>query len=178
MRRPRSKSEVTLDFPDLDLELKIPEKQLMGAVARKMATATRKKIRSGVTTQGSPIKPPRDGGRPLRESGQLIKSIKGYAKRQRRQTVAVVSATGTRTDLGASLRGRNAGLLGVQIHGRRREADRPRNPRLLTLTKSLRRIAEEEFDKQLERAFRRGKASIVRGDAGSIDGLAARALGD
>lgn len=155
-------ARVRVDF-SLDFGLEWNERTIMGAVARAVATQHRRNLRSGRDSTGRAIERPDDGGRALRDSGQLIRSIKGYASRRRGRWVATVGATGTRSDVGASLRGRNAGLLGVQIYGRRSEARRPRNPTLMASSPQLDRVAAEAFARVLQRQIDRGRASVVRG---------------
>lgn len=172
----RARSTVEVRFPDLGLELDINERRLLGAAARAMAKQHKKALRRGVTSTGRPLRRGEDGGRALRDSGQLLKSIRGWsAKARGGRWLAVVGATGTRSDLGGSLRGRNAGLLGVLISGRRTEAQRPREPDLMASSPALDRVGADAFMAALERDLDRGRASLS-GSRASLAGLAGRAL--
>lgn len=163
-------SNVEVVFPNLNFRLDLNERRAMGYVARAMAKDHKKALRRGKDSTGRSIKRP-ENGRALRKSGELIKSIKGYASKKRGRYFALVGATGTRPDLGDSLRGRNAALLGVQIYGKRNWSDRPRNPTLMKLSRSLERIAEEAFNKFLDSEFARGRASILGGTRITGSGL-------
>ena len=144
-----------------ELSLDIDERRLVSAMGRAVATEVRKTLRRGKTPTGESIVVGEDGGAPLRDTGQLIKSIKSVVKKDERGNwTALIWATGTRTDA-PRLGGRNAGLLAVQIHGRRTWDRRPRNPNLLRYAGTpLEDAAAAAFDKQLEKDFRSGRARI------------------
>lgn len=146
-------------------------KPLMGAVARKVATAHRGILRRGQRGDGTQITEPVSGQRPLRRSGELLKSLKGVAKRSRRtrQWQALVWASGGRDDSELS----NAALLAVQIHGRKSWTRRPRNKGLMELNRKTRQVAIETFEKVLQKQLDRGQARIVSG-ARSAAGLGGR----
>lgn len=156
-------NRVTVEWEAWDLELEFNEKRVMGKVAKAINKAHKKNLRKGKDSFGENIKKPQDGSKPLKDSGQLLKSIKGYTRVKDGKATAIVGATGTREDLGASLRGRNAGLLAVQIQGLRTEQERPRNPNLMTLSPALKAVAVEAFDEALQKEFDQGKATIIRG---------------
>lgn len=164
-----------LDWPALDVELELDEEEVMGEVGRAMAAEHRRALTRGVDSTGRRIQGPDDGGAALRATGELIGSIRGFAVRRRGRWMAMVAAVGGRSDVGSSLRGRNAALLGVQIYGRRSESQRPRNPTLMALSRSLLARAGEA----VEEAFERGEGRLVSaGSTGAtrLTGLAARAF--
>lgn len=159
---------VTVSLEMGNLRLQMRPKPLMGAVARAMATQTRRMLRRGQKTGGGAVRRGQDGGRPLRDTGSLLRSMKGKAVRSRRPRgwAAAVWAQGTRDDLGESLRGRQGALLGVLIHGRRNDRHRPRNPGLMQAGPEVRRAAMEAFEKALQKQLDRGQARITGGAAG------------
>lgn len=194
MLGPLARRRKTIEVAAFDemsgLTLVYRPRQLMRPVASKMATAQRKLMRAGRKPGGGAVTSPADGGRPLRRSGQLIRSIKGRPVLSRKSGAqAVVWASGTRDDLGASLKGRNAGLLAVQLFGRKSWAKRPRNPGLMAFAGPLPAVALAAFEAALARQLARGKARLEAGRPGQLTrrdlivdgsaggGLAGRLLG-
>lgn len=171
-----TRNGVTVEFTGVDFRLDMDEAWHMRAVAREIAKAHKRKLRRGVDSRGRAIERPDDGGRPLRQTGQLLDSIEGFATKSRGRWSATVGATGTRSDLGSSLRGRNAALLAVQVYGRRDESRRPRNPTLMELSPDLLRVGVRAFDRAFDRGLDNGRASIQDGQASNLGGLAGRAL--
>lgn len=158
-----ARSSISVTWEHLNLELSFNEKRVMKKVASAIAKAHKKNLRKGKDSTGEAIKTPKAGNKPLKRTGRLLKSIKGYTSIKNGRHIAIVGATGTREDLGSSLRGRNAGLLAVQVAGLRTEASRPRNSTLMKLSPSLKDIAVEAFDEALDKEFAEGRASIIRG---------------
>lgn len=95
----------------ISLRIKIDVDRVLRRVGTRVAAEVRARIRRGQEAEGRPLPRARTGeGQPLRRTGSLIKSIK-YDPRSR-----AVRPRGFRSDLGASLKGRQEGLLWVLIH--------------------------------------------------------------
>lgn len=168
---------VDVNFPSLDLGLELNERDVMRYVARQIAKRHKRNLNRGVDAYGAPLKKGKDGGRALYDSGQLIRSIKGYpSKNEEDRWEAVVFATGERSDLGAKLRERNAGLLAVQIYGQQTESKRPRNPNMMALSPVLEAVGLKAFLQKVRKDLDSGRASLTRGSRSALTGLAGTAL--
>lgn len=146
------------------LILEYKPKPVMRAAGRAVRKILVNRLRRGVEPDGTALPRGRDGGRPLRDSGELLKSFAVDVKRRRGEWDATVWAAGQRSDLGRSLRGRNAALLGVLIHGRRTENQRPRMDPMQyvpAMTPAINEAVAKEINKQLTRGKARLKTSGV-----------------
>lgn len=159
MRKKRIQIEAFNELHNLRFVYK--PKPLLGPVATAIATAQRRLLKSGQKPKGGSIKRPEDGDRPLRDSGQLINSIRGKVTKYKGGYGVLVRATKGRDDSRLS----NAALLAVQIHGRKTWNDRPRNPHLMTFAGPLIPAAKKAFEKSLQRQLARGNARIISGEA-------------
>lgn len=153
-RRRRKARVVSIEGVD-GLRIEAPEKPLVNAAGRKLATLVRRRIRRGVDGDG-PLPRPEAPNKPLRRSGELLKSIKWNAKK------GLVMAMGSRSDSNLS----NAALLAVQTFGRRDWVDHDSSGRfnLMLVTPEFERLSAEAVDVQLKRLAARGKAGVM-GDA-------------
>lgn len=154
--------ELRIDWdgvPGLRLDLR--QRTLVGAAARAMATQHRRQIRRGQQGDGSPIPRSKVGNPALQRSKLLLRSIRGWASQDRRGFVAVVGATGLRGDLGASLRGRQAGLLAVQVYGRKTWHQRGRRRALMRMSPEVRAVGIAAYARALERSVSQGRTRLV-----------------
>lgn len=76
-----------------DVDLVVKTKKMTNWVGSRLATELRRKARKGLKFDGSSAPQPRDGGKPLRDSGHMIKSIKREkrGRGRRKRTVVGVS---------------------------------------------------------------------------------------
>jgi hypothetical protein len=119
---------VTLDVPFFR-RLDIDGERVLRIVARWAAARVLARLRAGRQISGAPIPPPRDGGPPLRRTGQLLRSIK--ARRVR------------------ITRGANAGGVGyvIRARGYREKTPDDRRPR-----RGAKRASNELVFASLQRA--------------------------
>jgi hypothetical protein len=177
-RRTTTTTTVYFDPPMVGLVLELPERKIMGKVAREVARAWKRAVRQGkVPSTGAPLRRAEDrrARRPLRRTGALLRAVRGKASvsRSTGRVSAVVTAYGEYPGLQGRLRGRPAGLLGVLIHGRRSWPVRPRQPGLFALGQGLEGVAMRAFDRALAGELAAGRARIVRGRL-PVGGLGAR----
>ena len=177
-RGPRRKKRV-VEFVGLDgLRFVVDEKPLVNAAGRKMATKLRQRIRRGMDGTGGPLpqaepghtgqkKPPPK--KPLRRTGQLLKSIKWNAKKR----VIAPTNDSQRDDSNLS----NGALFAVLVYGRRDWLDHDSKGRIdpLRVTPEIEQVAADAVDKELEKQTAKGKAGLTnpefrRGAAQSLVG--------
>ena len=145
-------------FDDLQgLTLEYDPRSIMRRVAQRGARALQKQLRTGRKPNNRSIYRGRDGGRALRDSGALIRSIKGRTSGRGSRMLAVIAPKG-RHPTGIS----NAALLRIQIHGARGWDRRPRNPDLMSLDGPVATAVHRAFETELGRQLQRGKAGLSR----------------
>lgn len=157
----RRRPPVTVDLRLPGLRLVMRPKPIMGAAARAVATEARKMLRRGRKVGGGDIRKGKDSGKALRDSGKLIRSIKGRAVRTKNGWIAMAWAQGQRDDLGSSLKGRQGGLLAVQLYGQRSEEGRPRNAGLMSAGPEVEKAAVKAFERALQKQLDSGRARVV-----------------
>jgi hypothetical protein len=137
---------VTVKFPKFNP--KFNERPIIGAAARAAATIVRQTFRRGLGTNGASL-----GAGRFRNTGQLIRSIKGQAKQRKGKWVGIVFATGFRGDIGASLRGRNASLLAVLTYGRKNAKNRRRFAGVMSMNPTIKAAATQAAMKRIGKLY-------------------------
>lgn len=138
--------KVEIEIPNFT-ELDIKVGSVVGKAATKAATKLRQQIRRGQDAAGSALPKPEGGGKPLRDTGQLLKSIKrGKIRRGR----TVISARGMRDDGKPNqlVMGAQQKRIGQQVMGLQ-----PQNQAEVTAA------AEKEIRRQLARSRTGGAKS-------------------
>lgn len=139
---------------------------LLRAAANAASKELKRSLRAGVEPDGRSLPRGEDGGRALRDSGQLIRSIGTTIKRRRGRYEAIVWPRGTRADAGVR---RNAALMAILIYGPGNwKEPRPRMDPMRPagrIPKLMEDAAQREIGKQLAR----GKAFLKKRGLGRVN---------
>lgn len=157
-RRPKERSprlEINA-FPDAShgVHLKLRAKTVQGKVGRGVASLVRKSVRRGVTPDGQALPRGEDGGRPFRDSGELLRSIK-FKK-------GLVSAWGPHSRAGQLSAG---GVMGVVIFGHRNWTSRNRRgvSPFDAYSPAVQKEAGALATKEIQRQLAKGQAKLTFG---------------
>lgn len=74
------------------------EEEVIRAMAAHMLLAVKNRLRRGISAQGTTFPNPKDGGRPLQRSNQLLESIIAKVTRRGRSWEATIEPSGMRSD--------------------------------------------------------------------------------
>lgn len=87
---------VEIIVPEFELQLE-NEEEVVRAMGRYQLEETKRRLRAGQGSDG-PLAKPKDGGKPMRRSEQILESIRSLVKKRSRYWEANIEPTGERSD--------------------------------------------------------------------------------
>lgn len=138
---------VSVDVP-INMRLKFDSGRVAARVGRRIASKIKRNIKRGVDYDGNALLQGKDGGPPLRDSGDLLKSIR-Y-----RKSTATIEPTGKRTDTGPRL-GSNYALMSWHIQ------TRDIDPMSTGSTGKIYEDVAAETERAIAKEIESGKATLV-----------------
>ena len=146
--------EIKAEIPDLTLEIE-NEPEVVGIMARTIAEEITGRLERGRGSKGA-LQRPKDGGKPLIKTGELLGSIEGYPSKRDPKSW-VVAPTGKRTGDEIAFKKKSARLKTKRMRQRKRDAmfmRAQRSPELMAKLDGMTRRQRTKMLKLSEIRFR------------------------